>query len=75
MRIEPIEKIYPTRNSKEKNHDLMDSQDQREGFQRALQEQQRKHNEERQKKLVRKLELDNDEPESVILYKRFKGDG
>ncbi|MGN1012916.1 MAG: hypothetical protein ACI4ON_03700 [Clostridia bacterium] len=42
MRIEPIEKFYPTKDSTQKNHGYSDSQEQREGFQRALQEQKRR---------------------------------
>ena len=50
MRNETIEKIYATKEKKKKNHGYSDSQEQREGFQRALQEQKRRLYEQAQKR-------------------------
>lgn len=43
MRIEPIAPIYPLRNSKDKN------KEERQGFDRAFEEQKKRHEEERKK--------------------------
>jgi hypothetical protein len=69
MQIKPVEKIYPTRSSKEKTPDFMKGQQQKETFEHLLQErlkqaQQQKTETDKSKSLV--LRRTNVEPTSTF---------